>query len=56
MNNKYQHGKIYKIISNQTNEIYIGSTIYKLLSERMRNHRSDYRKWKCGKYHWLSSF
>ncbi len=29
-NNKYQEGKIYKIVCNITNEIYIGSTILEL--------------------------
>lgn len=31
----YSLGKIYKIVSNQTNKIYIGSSTKKRLSERM---------------------
>ena len=41
----YQNGKIYKIVSNQTDNIYIGSTIQPL-SVRMGGHRSNF---KCGK-------
>jgi hypothetical protein len=42
-------GNIYKIINNQNEDIYIGSTIQKL-SERMSGHRSKYRQWKAGTY------
>tara|TARA_R110002020_G_scaffold402401_1_gene612577 strand:- start:176 stop:487 length:312 start_codon:yes stop_codon:yes gene_type:complete len=37
MENKYQQGKIYKIVCNITNEIYYGST-KKTLKERLRLH------------------
>ncbi len=37
MENKYQEGKIYKIVCNITSEIYIGSTI-ETLKERVRKH------------------
>lgn len=40
----YQQGKIYKIISDQTEKIYIGSTTKKLLCQRMANHRDKARK------------
>jgi len=36
---KYQNGKIYKIVCNITNDIYIGSTI-QTLKERLYGHRS----------------
>tara|TARA_R110000796_G_scaffold19014_2_gene57232 strand:+ start:94 stop:504 length:411 start_codon:yes stop_codon:yes gene_type:complete len=36
--NKYQNGKIYKIVCNITNEIYIGSTI-ETLSQRLSKHK-----------------
>ena len=39
----YQLGKIYKIISDQTEKIYIGSTTKKYLSDRMSQHRWDYK-------------
>ena len=37
MENKYKNGKIYKIVCNITNEIYIGSTV-EILEERLRKH------------------
>jgi group I intron endonuclease len=39
----YQNGKIYKIINDINDEIYIGSTT-KLLCQRLTQHRSDSRK------------
>ncbi len=36
----YQLSKIYKVTNDLNNEIYIGSTAKKRLSERMSNHRS----------------
>ena len=42
-------GKIYKIVSNQTDDIYIGSTCQKLLSTRLGKHRDDYKRWVEGK-------
>lgn len=41
-NNRYQAGKIYKLISSQTNDIYIGSTIQEL-TDRLYNHKYDYK-------------
>ncbi len=38
----YQNGKIYKIVSNLTDKIYIGSTTM-TLSQRMGGHRKDYK-------------
>ena len=39
----YQNSKIYKIVSDHTDQIYIGSTCTKKgLSKRMSNHRYDY--------------
>jgi hypothetical protein len=37
--NKYQNGKIYKIVCNKTNLVYIGSTTQKYLSDRLKGHR-----------------
>ena len=39
MENKYQEGKIYKIVCNITGEVYIGSTI-KTLAQRKADHKS----------------
>ena len=38
-NNKYQEGKIYKIVCNITNEIYYGSTI-QTLEKRLISHKT----------------
>jgi hypothetical protein len=54
--NKYANGKIYKIISNETDKCYVGSTCQPL-SQRMAGHRRDllnYNNTKKGKY--LTSF
>jgi hypothetical protein len=43
---KYDNGKIYKIepiCDHDENEIYIGSTTHKYLSERMTKHRYEYK-------------
>ena len=40
---KYQNGKIYKIVNSENENIYIGSTVQKL-SHRMGNHREAARK------------
>lgn len=39
----YQNAKIYKLISDHTDKIYIGSTCKRYLSNRLANHKSDYR-------------
>lgn len=51
----YTTGKIYKIISNETDKVYIGSTIQKL-NMRIVQHRKDYRKYINNEYHYVSSF
>lgn len=54
----YQQGKIYKIISDKTDRIYIGSTTMPRLSTRMAGHRSAYKRWNNDKEanDYLSSF
>ena len=52
----YKQGKIYKIECNVTGLIYIVSTCKKKLSQRMSEHRSNYRKHMKGKKKYLSSF
>lgn len=41
----YQLGKVYKIVSHQTEKIYIGSTCEKYLSNRLGNHRRRYTRY-----------
>ena len=42
MSNKYQNGKIYKIVDNGYNKTYYGSTV-ETLSNRMSKHRAMYK-------------
>ena len=51
----YQNGKIYKITSNQTNQVYIGSTC-DALCKRMGNHRAKRQLYLDGKGHKYCSF
>jgi len=53
--NKYNHSKIYKIISSKTDLIYIGSTT-KTLAQRLASHKYDYKKNKNDDKKYLSSF
>lgn len=48
-------GKIYKIGSDETNLIYIGSTFRKLLV-RLGNHHGQYKRWIDGKENYTTSF
>ena len=45
--NRYQNGKVYKIVDNGYNKFYIGSTI-EALSVRLAKHRSGYRNYLNG--------
>jgi len=45
----YKNGRIYKITSDSTNKIYIGSTCQSL-SKRMTTHRSSYQSFLNGKH------
>ena len=42
--NKYNNSKIYKIVSSETDKIYIGSTI-RTIEQRFLHHISDYKMW-----------
>src|SRR5690348_2273684 len=52
----YKLGKIYKIISNQTDKIYIGSTTEKYLSQRQVSHTRAYKSFLNGKDHFRASY
>jgi hypothetical protein len=45
----YQNSKIYKVMSDLGNKIYIGSTTKQYLSQRMQKHRQDYLTHQQGK-------
>ena len=51
----YSNAKIYKIVSDKTNEVYIGSTTQQL-SKRLIGHKSHYKLWKDKKRNYISSF
>lgn len=51
----YANGKIYKIVSNQTTQCYIGSTC-QTLAQRMTVHRNHYRMYLKNKYHFTTAF
>lgn len=51
----YQNGKIYKIISNQTDKVYVGSTTQPLC-ERLSSHRSKYKRYLINKNTYITSF
>jgi hypothetical protein len=53
--NKYQNGKIYKIVDHGYNKCYIGST-YNTLSKRMSKHRESYQRFLDGKCYKTSSY
>lgn len=50
----YQNGKIYKIVSNVTDDVYIGSTCEKL-SQRLAKHRANYKLYLNGKCNYVTS-
>jgi hypothetical protein len=58
MARNYQQAKIYCIKVNTEEEYlpYVGSSCKRLLSQRMNQHRDDYKKWKNGKHNFVSSF
>ena len=45
----YQDGKIYKIVDNTNNNVYIGSTCEPTLARRLAKHVGHYKFWKNGK-------
>ena len=53
--NKFQSGKIYKIVDNLTNDIYIGSTC-KTLEQRLKQHKANYKAFKAGKSNFVTVF
>lgn len=51
----YKNSKIYKIISNSTDEVYYGGTVQKL-SRRMTDHKASYKLWMKDKKKYASSY
>ena len=52
----YSKTKIYKIMSFLGDKVYVGSTTKDRLSERMAEHRKNYKVWKAGKTGKTNSF
>jgi hypothetical protein len=53
--NRYENGKIYKIVCNKTGLVYIGSTCL-TLCKRLYKHKQHYKEWLNKKYCYVSSF
>ncbi len=53
--NKYQNGKIYKLVNTEGTLTYIGSTTQPL-AKRKANHHSNYKNWKNGKTNYVTSY
>ena len=51
----YAQSKIYKIVDNTNNNIYIGSTVIEL-EKRLHKHITDYNWYLNGKMNFISSF
>ena len=52
----YQMGKIYKIVDNTNENIYIGSTSEPTLAKRLANHLRSYKYYLTHKTYYISSF
>lgn len=51
----YNNGKIYKLVDYTNNNVYYGSTTQSL-SKRLSSHKSKYKSYLNGKYHFITSF
>ena len=51
----YKNGKIYRIIDNTSEMVYIGSTC-QTLTQRLAGHVRDFNRFKSGKTHYVSAF
>jgi len=52
----FSQAKVYKIVCNTTQEIYVGSTTKQYLSQRLTAHRATFNHWKKGKGGFVSSY
>jgi alpha-galactosidase/6-phospho-beta-glucosidase family protein len=53
--NIYNRAKIYRLVCLVTGKQYIGSTTQNL-RKRLHEHKINYKCWKNGKYHYVTSF
>jgi hypothetical protein len=54
--NKYQRGKIYKIVNDSLNLTYYGSTIEPTVARRLTHHKTNYKEWKNGRPNYTTCF
>jgi hypothetical protein len=54
--NKYNDSKIYKIVDNTSDKVYIGSTCHKYLSQRLQKHLQNYRRYERGLERYVTSY
>jgi hypothetical protein len=54
----YSNSKVYKLVSKTNMDVlpYIGSTTKQYLCQRFNQHRTNYKNFLKGKYHYVSSF
>ena len=52
----YQNGKIYKLVNDENDDIYYGSTSAIKLSKRFGDHKRSYKRYLNGKGHFYTSF
>jgi hypothetical protein len=52
----YNLGKIYKLVNNNTNEIYVGSTCEPILARRLAGHVGSFKHYLAGKFNYVTSF
>jgi hypothetical protein len=53
---RYQKGKIYKIVCKDSDKVYIGATCEQYLSDRLKGHRNAYKTYLNNKRNYVSSF
>lgn len=51
----YRNGKIYKLVSNHTNQVYIGATCT-TLTKRKCQHKKSYKRWLNKKSQYITSY
>jgi hypothetical protein len=52
----YTKGKIYKIVSDNSDKVYYGSTTQKYLSTRLAGHKNNYKKHLAKQFRYVTSF
>lgn len=52
----YQRGKVYKLVADETDLAYIGSTAHPYLCNRLSMHKADYKSHQRGEGPYISSF